>query len=340
MAKVDLKRSPWAAQAAHSTPHPEVPFTSQPPQSSPSSNVTAPVAPTAPLTAVQHIRRLRGATQPHLLRASDGRLYITKFQNNPCHARILVNEFLAARLGRWLGLPMPPVEVLHVPQALIAHTPQLCIKDAGKLKPCSSGLQFASRYAGERPTERVFDSLPTALWPTVLNPQALVSALAFDKWTGNCDRRQAVFTWRAKPGGYHISLIDHHYCFDGAQWSFPDEPFMGTCEEAYLYAGVTGWDCFEPILSRIEQIDGADLWRLVQGIPPEWHGQEVEPLLGLVETLYQRRSLVRSLIQKLRNSSHRPFPNWRNRSGKPHGPFVFYAEEQEGRTPWSQMGRA
>ncbi len=31
--------------------------------------------------AVQHIRRMRGGSQSHLLRASDENYYVTKFQN-------------------------------------------------------------------------------------------------------------------------------------------------------------------------------------------------------------------------------------------------------------------
>ena len=57
------------------------------------------------LSAVQHIRRMRGGSQPQLMRASDGGFYIVKFQNNPQHVRVLANEFLATRLGLWLGLP-------------------------------------------------------------------------------------------------------------------------------------------------------------------------------------------------------------------------------------------
>ncbi len=59
----------------------------------------------APLSAIQHIRKMRGNTQAHLMRGSDGHLYVVKFQNNPLHPRVLANEFLAARLGLWLGLP-------------------------------------------------------------------------------------------------------------------------------------------------------------------------------------------------------------------------------------------
>ena len=56
------------------------------------------------ISAVQHVRRLNGGTQAHLMRASDSELYAVKFQNNPKSARALVSEFLATRLGYWLGL--------------------------------------------------------------------------------------------------------------------------------------------------------------------------------------------------------------------------------------------
>ena len=61
------------------------------------------------ISAVQHLRPLRGGAQSHLLRASDGTWYVTKFQNNPQHIRVLANEMLATRLGSALGLPMPRV---------------------------------------------------------------------------------------------------------------------------------------------------------------------------------------------------------------------------------------
>ena len=48
------------------------------------------------ISAVQHLRPLRRA-QSDLLRASEGACYVTKFQNNPQHIRVLANEMLATR---------------------------------------------------------------------------------------------------------------------------------------------------------------------------------------------------------------------------------------------------
>ena len=57
------------------------------------------------ISAVQHLRSLRGGAQSHLLKASDGCCYVTKFQNNPQHIRVLANEMLATNLGLALGYP-------------------------------------------------------------------------------------------------------------------------------------------------------------------------------------------------------------------------------------------
>jgi hypothetical protein len=66
------------------------------------------------ISAIQHLRPVRGGAQAHLLRASDGACCVTKFQNNPQHIRVLENEMLATNLALAMGLPMPRVEVIEV----------------------------------------------------------------------------------------------------------------------------------------------------------------------------------------------------------------------------------
>ena len=70
-----------------------------------------------------------------------------KFQNNPKHRRILVNELLGTRLAGRLGLPTAPVSVVEVPGELIRLTPELCVEMPRSRIPCLPGLQFGSRYA-------------------------------------------------------------------------------------------------------------------------------------------------------------------------------------------------
>jgi hypothetical protein len=56
------------------------------------------------LRALEQLRRMRGGAQPHLMRCSDGNYNVVKFQNNPQHGRILVNELLGTELAARLRL--------------------------------------------------------------------------------------------------------------------------------------------------------------------------------------------------------------------------------------------
>ncbi|HWX55532.1 MAG TPA: HipA family kinase [Verrucomicrobiae bacterium] len=265
------------------------------------------------LSAVQQVRRMRGGSQSHLMRASDGHYYITKFRNNPQHVRVLANEFLASRLGLRLGLPMPEVAVIEVSDWLVNNTPELRVETAGYVIPCSSGLQLASRYVGNPETDMVLDYLPESLIVSrTRNLQDFARVLVLDKWAGNADGRQAVFTKPATARKYTATFIDQGYCFNCSEWNFPDSALRGVYGRNCVYQQVTGWESFEPVLSRAEQIDSADIWSLTEGMPEEWwsHHGPFEDLARLVESLGQRRSSIRDLITAFRNSSRNPFPYW------------------------------
>ena len=127
------------------------------------------------ISAVQHLRPLRGGAQAHLLRASDGACYVTKFQNNPQHIRVLANEMLATNLGLALGLPMPRVEVIEVSDWLIEHTEDLRINLGGAKIPCRSGKQLGSLYVGCESPAMTLDYLPRELLERVLQYWGLPS---------------------------------------------------------------------------------------------------------------------------------------------------------------------
>ncbi len=264
------------------------------------------------ISAVQQIRRMRGGSQSQLMRASDGGFYIVKFQNNPQHVRVLANEFLATRLGLWLGLPMPQVAVIEVSDWLIANNPDLRIELGGAATPCSSGLQLASRYVVDPEQDTVFDYLPENLMlEKTKNIEDFAAVLAFDKWTGNADGRQVVFSKPIRSRKYTATFIDQGYCFNAGQWDFPDAPLRGVFSRNSVYQGIAGWQSFEPALSRLEQIDYTELWRLAKGMPEEWYQCDSEGLTRLIDTLFRRRSVIRNLITSFRTSSRDPFPNWK-----------------------------
>ena len=263
--------------------------------------------------AVQAIGRLRGGAQSQLMLGADGKLWVVKFQNNPQGVRVLANELLATRLAEAVGLPVPKTDVVEVTEWLIAHTPELYVEArAGVRERCRAGLQFGCEYAGDSSGGRVLDYLPESQLGEVKNLAAFAGVLALDKWTGNCNGRQAVFARKARERGWRVMFIDQGFCFGADGWVFADAAKRGVYGRNRVYAGVTGWDSFEPWLTRIEELRPEAVWRIVEAVPPAWCGGDVTAMERLVDELLLRRGRVRELIEDFRESDRMPFPAWRS----------------------------
>jgi len=265
-----------------------------------------------PLVAVQHVRRMRGGAQGHLMRCSDGNFYVVKFRNNPQHLRVLANELLATRLAEAIDLPVPRTEVVEVSDWMIGHTSDLNIQLAGGTIPCQAGLQFGSRYVVSPLEGQVFDYLPMETLERVRNLETFAGILAMDKWTGNANGRQATFWRKMRERKYTAAFIDQGYCFNAGEWTFPDSPLRGVYARNEVYSGVHGWESFEPWLSRIEGMREDVVWKAANEIPPEWYENEWDALEELMHLLLDRRALVRELITAFRTSTRNPFPSWRH----------------------------
>jgi hypothetical protein len=76
---------------------------------------------------------------------------------------------------------------------------------------------------------------------------------------------------------------------------------------------------FEPFLSRVENLDSSQIGECISQMPGEWCGPDPGKLNQLAETLYKRRRGIRQAIIDAKNSSLKPFPNWRetNRIARP-----------------------
>src|SRR5580704_16924305 len=145
------------------------------------------------LRAVEQIRRMRGGAQSHLMRCSDEHYYVVKFQNNPQHRRILVNELLGTKLAARLGLPTVPVAIVEVSEELIRLTPELAMELPRSRIPCLPGLQFGSRYPDDPRRLTLHYFLPDERLREVGNLHHFAGMLVFDKWTCNTNGRQTVF---------------------------------------------------------------------------------------------------------------------------------------------------
>ena len=281
------------------------------PTSTPSFGPQLACAEARHVVAVEHLRRMRGGAQPHLMRCSDGGYYVVKFLDNPQHPRVLVNELLGVRLAAWLGLPVPEITVVEVPQELIDHSDDLVIELGRSRKKLRAGLQFGSRYPGDPIETPVYDFLPDERLAEVENLTDFLGLLVFDKWTCNTDGRQAVFY---RPQGclcYRALMIDQGFCFNAGEWDFPDAPLRGLYSRTRVYEEVTRMESFEPWLERLEnRIGERILDEVVSEVPLEWYEFDKDALYRLIEKLWARRRCVRDLILSAKNTYRHPFPNW------------------------------
>jgi len=287
------------------------------------------------LRALEQIRRMRGGAQSHLMRCADGFYYVVKFQNNPQHRRILVNEMLGTRLAGRLGLTTAPVEIIEVGAELIRLTPELCIELPRSRTPCAAGLQFGSRYPGDPRRMTLHDFLPDEKLRAVENLFEFAGMLVFDKWTCNTNGRQTIFfeeagrksrrvqfaaenpaTGESEEMGargpvYKTEMIDQGFCFNAGEWNFPDAPLRGLYARSRVYEGVTGMRSFAPWLERLEKnITEKVLAELAEEIPPAWYEDEYDEVLRLLEQLYKRKRRVEELLLSAKSSNRRPFGNW------------------------------
>ena len=101
-----------------------------------------------PVNASRFIRKMRGGAQAHLLEADDGNYYIVKFQNNPQHRRILINESLAAGILTHLQIAAPVHQIVHLSPAFLAANPEIHLQTGTRRVVVEPGWHF--RFAPSR----------------------------------------------------------------------------------------------------------------------------------------------------------------------------------------------
>jgi hypothetical protein len=273
-----------------------------------------------PLTAVRHVRKMRGGAQSHLLEADDGNWYVVKFRNNPQHWRVLVNELLCGVLLDYLKIAAPETALIHVTEGFLAAHPDVHLTLGSKRIPVEPGWQFGSRYPGDPGRFAVYDFLPEALLAKVANLEDFRAILVFDKWVGNTDGRQAVFYRalvrrdadehaEARPS-FVARMIDHGFAFNGPGWEFSESPAHGLYPRHSVYDDVRSLDDFEPWLGQTRYFPEEAIDQAWKRVPSEWVAGEEDALELMLERLYERRARLPELIAACRESRVNPFRNW------------------------------
>jgi hypothetical protein len=262
--------------------------------------------------AVEHVRPMRGGSQPHLMRCSDGHYYVVKFANNPQGLRVLINEYLTGRVAKLLGLPCPEICVVEVKKELVRLTPGLSIQRPHGCYPVATGLAFGSQFPSRRSGANrtllsVVDLQLACGLGCVENLSDLMGILMFDKWTSNTDTRQILCLPRPTEHlrTYQIFMIDNGLCFDGSAWAFRDSPLRGLYLDMAIYSTFQNLHAFGPWLERLEtRVTSEELNKIVEDIPRPWINNDLGQLLELVKHLYERKKNVLALIRQTLTALH------------------------------------
>lgn len=275
-----------------------------------------------PVNARRFIRKMRGGAQAHLLEADDGNCYVVKFQNNPQHRRILVNEFLAAEILTHLQIAIPGHQIVRLSSEFLAANPEVYLQTGTRRTSIPPGWHFGSRFPGNPDVLAVYDFIPDSLLGQVANSDHFLAILAFDRWVANADGRQSIFfraqlnDWLRRPGippqklGFLVLMIDHGFAFNGPHWDFPESAVAGLYPRRIVYGGVRSIEDFEPWTDRILNFPEDVFDKAERQIPAEWIDDDYEKLERLFDTLLRRRKRIRELIEECRKAPGNPFPGW------------------------------
>jgi hypothetical protein len=275
-----------------------------------------------PVNAVRFIRKMRGGAQAHLLEADDGNFYIVKFQNNPQHRRILVNEMLASGILAHLQISAPPHQIVNLTPEFLEANPEVHLQTGTRHTPVQAGWHFGSKHPGDPNTLAIYCFIPETLLHQVANAEQFLAVLAFDLWVSNADGRQCVFfrallnDWLARPGvpprklGFVTLMIDHGFAFNGPNWNLPDSSVSGLYARRLVYRNVRSLKDFEPWIDRIVNFPPEVLDKAMRQIPPQWVDRDADELERLMDALLRRCKRVPDLLNLCRQAAGNPFPLW------------------------------
>ena len=151
------------------------------------------------LQATRYVQPLReGGSLPAVVDTDGGGLYVAKFRGAGQGAKVLVAEIIAHGIASAIGLPVPDLAIIDLPDRFGQSEPDPEIQD---LLKASRGVNIGMRYL-----DGAFNFDPVAAHEIVDGPFA-AQLVWFDAYITNPDRTARnpnLMVWQRKPW-----LIDH-----------------------------------------------------------------------------------------------------------------------------------
>ncbi|WP_425061013.1 hypothetical protein SCACP_17800 [Sporomusa carbonis] len=220
------------------------------------------------LIAVEHLGSVGvGITSPQYFRANDGRVYVVKLQNNRLGLKVLVNEFLAAKIGELMYLRFPPSNIIETNEETLQRSPLLAEQGV------NPGRHFASQYLDNT------EYLGKSNLEKASNVSEMAGIILFDHMFHNADRtnNRKNILLRREADRYTIYAIDNSHLFRSGKWTLDSITNLEKRKKTYyrFSFGMLLKDClspqdFLPYLDKVTTISNGQIDQLVQAIPSEW----------------------------------------------------------------------
>ena len=219
------------------------------------------------VTALEFVRKLRGGSQPILVKASDGFLYVVKFQNSLQGPNILFNEAVGTELFRRSDLLVPEWRVNRVSREFITSNPDCWMETEHGLQRPKAGLCFGSRIVNKE-SDSAFETLAGTSFSRINNRKSFWTARILDVMGDNADNCQAIFLEGAAQG-IDAYFIDHGHLFGGAHGTSSPQFRASEYLDARIYTDACQQD-IDKVTTTIQNIDFKKLDRVIRGLPACW----------------------------------------------------------------------
>ena len=245
--------------------------------------------------AVQFIRKMRGGSQPALIRCNDDKLYIVKFFNNQQGPNLLANEVLGNELLNTLNLPTPQWKAIFISSNFIKENNGMFFETPSGSSSINSGLHFGSEFLGGTKTGQVYEWLPNCFSNRVTNREDFLGIYIFDVWTNHCDHRQSLFVTGNENTSFRAVFIDNGHLFGGPDWKLKSRYGESLSLDKRFHPGEWSAKAVEDWISHFETKFSSSLFDIVQHVPTFWYSGDINQV---AESLIRRLSMLRSLFRE------------------------------------------
>jgi len=244
--------------------------------------------------AVHLVRKLRGGSQPFLIEASDGLLYVVKFHDNPQGPNLLFNEAVGTELFRMAGLRVPEWRVVRVSEDFIqSHSECWLQTPLGPVRP-SAGQCFGSRFLGLS-GGNVFEILAGGHFSRLRDRRLFWIAWVLDVFCEHSDNRQVVFL-EGTARWLEAYFIDHGHMFGGACGTKSSHFRASQYLDPRIYTQATA-ELASEVEERIHSIDLREVAEAAFDLPNHWASATAMARFQSFVLRVSNRTLVKNVIR-------------------------------------------